>query len=560
MKIINIKVTVFAICLLLLVVANTQSNANAQIEVKQQVGVATIEEEVKGYLTLIDETSHINTTYISGKTMYVSVAFEAGSGNQVDGSGIQFFLREMTPAWEVVHDINIHDSTVIGDQNGTSTVAISLNGIKPTADLSAGNFYFLFASFISSDGITHSIDGVGNIKIEADPTIVLASLTLDNKYKYYKRYTTDGTIDVVANYNAGTGHTVANVNGGVRFMLREMTPDWLVVNDFVVADSHTIGTQSGIAMASISLAGVTPTADLPDDNFYLIFSVFKSTDGNLYSISGVAPIYIVAGDGRSDNKIVEPLLSLDNNNKYYQTYHTDKTIDVVAHYNAGKGHTVMGTHGGVSFMLREMTSNWTVVKDVVVNDMHAVGTQSGTAKASIPLNKLTPTAYLPAGNFYFLFASFESSNGNKYDIPGITPINLVSDNGDHTPSLTLNDKYKYYQTYYTGGTIDVAAKYNAGEGHKVTKARGGVRFLLREMTSSWVVVNDIVVDDSSAIGNRLGTARGSIPLVGVTPTANLPEGNFYLLFSIFESTDGKKYSISGITPIEIEAETNSLKQ
>lgn len=565
MKIIK-NIVVNVTCSLLLVAStNAKSNTNVPPEIEDKVigkQAHQLNTSALGSLMLVDETIYINTRYISGQNIKVSVSFDAGVGNVIDKSGINFFLREVTPSWSVVQDINVDDLSVIGKRSGISTVEISLTDIKPTANLAKGNFYFLYASFISSDDTKYNIDGVGNIKIEADPSVVPASLALDNDYKYYKFYPTGGIIDVIAKYNAGTKHTVTKSLGGVRFMLREMTSNWVVVNDFIANDSTTIGSQSGIAKGRISLVGATPTADLPDDNFYLLFAEFESTDGNKYSISGVAPIYVIAGDVNSSDEIVKASLVLDNENKYRQTYSTDGEIDIVANYNVGKAHTITNTFGGVRFMLREMTSNWAVVNDIIVDDKSTIDTHSGQAKGRISLAKVTPTTHLPEGNFYFLFSTLESTDGNKYNIEGITPINIIAGVGytKEMPSLALDNDYKYYKTYLTSETIDVVAKYNAGIGNTVTNAHGGVRFLLREMTSNWDIINDIVVDDRKAIGTQMGIAKGSILLSGATPTADLPPGNFYLLFSIFESTDGKKHNISGITPIIIKADAQLDKK
>ncbi|MDU0354368.1 hypothetical protein RS130_10875 [Paraglaciecola aquimarina] len=128
-----------------------------------------------------------------------------------------------------------------------------------------------------------------------------ASLALDDVNIYTQTYSTDNEIVVTADYNAGTGHTVTDTYGGVRFFLREMTAGWgAVVKDTFAEDSSVIGTESGTATANISLASITPTADLPEGNFYFLYATFESTDGNNYPITGVHPINIIAGENEQD--------------------------------------------------------------------------------------------------------------------------------------------------------------------------------------------------------------------------------------------------------------------
>ena len=120
-------------------------------------------------------------------------------------------------------------------------------------------------------------------------------------------------------------------------------------------------------------------------------------------------------------------------------------------------------------------------------------------------------------------------------------------------SLALDDNSKYTSTtYLVGGTLDVTAAYEAGTGNTVSSYWGGVRFFLREMNSSWAVVKDYTADCASAIGTQNGTATAGISLVGVTATADLPAGNFYFLYAVFQNSTGTDVNIAGVTPISIE--------
>ncbi|MBK1880030.1 Ig-like domain-containing protein [Pelagicoccus mobilis] len=111
-------------------------------------------------------------------------------------------------------------------------------------------------------------------------------------------------------------------------------------------------------------------------------------------------------------------------------------------------------------------------------------------------------------------------------------------------SLYLNPEHKI------GETLEVNCLFNAGEGATVTNGRQGVSLLLRELNSDWTVVSDLSVVDSSAVGVSRGVARFSMPLSGLTASEDLPAGNFYYLFAIFESSSGESYN-KGISPIKI---------
>lgn len=123
--------------------------------------------------------------------------------------------------------------------------------------------------------------------------------------------------------------------------------------------------------------------------------------------------------------------------------------------------------------------------------------------------------------------------------------------GIGSTGIEFDDESLYKNTdYKVGETIEVTCFYNAGEGATVNSNRDGVAVLLRELRSDWSVVKDVTQSDSRAIGQSKGVAQVSIPLDGVTATADLPSGNFYYLFAIFAASDGETYS-KGISPIRI---------
>ncbi|WP_158965818.1 Ig-like domain-containing protein [Paraglaciecola sp. L3A3] len=374
---------------------------------------------------------------------------------------------------------------------------------------------------------------------------VAASLVFDDVSKYTSTvFKVGGVMQVTTHYEAGTGEIISNQLGGVSYFLRHMNSNWTVRSDIKVLDASAIGKQRGTSTVDIPLDGLTPSDELLNGEFYFLFIRFHSSAEVTKSVQ-LAHIQI-----EQDEVVIKPGLQLDDDNKYKSTVYTnDATLDVVANFEAGGGQTVTNEMGGVTFFLREMDQTWlTTFGDVVVADATAVGEQSGTANVSIPLIGLTPTADLPEGHFYFLYAQFQSSDGTTYNIPGVAPINI--EHGVVTASFTLDDVNKYQATNYeVGSTMDITANYEMGTGNTVGTKFNGIRYFLRHIKKGWAgIVKDVVAEDASVIGIQSGVSNVSIPLTGVTPSADLPEGDFYFLFVIVQSSDGSEYNIpvSGI--------------
>ncbi|MGJ8678804.1 Ig-like domain-containing protein [Paraglaciecola sp.] len=385
----------------------------------------TVEEPVAASFTFNDRNIYTSTAYKVGGVMSVTTNFEAGTGSEVNNAfgGIEYFLRHIKVVngnWTVVKDIKEYDASAIGKQRGTSVANIPLTGVTATADLPSDEFYFLFVRFQNSENVVKNIN-VFPINVEENEVIIEPGLQLDNDSKYQSTtYTTDSTLDVIANFEAGDEQTVTNELGGVRFFLREMDLSFSQsFGDVIVSDASVVGEQTGTANVSIPLAGLTPTVDLPEGHFYFLFAQFKSSDGTTYNIPGVAPINIEQG-------LVLSSFGLDDVNKYRTTeYEVGSSMDVTVNYEMGTGNTVGTKFNGIRYFLRHIKAGWAgIVKDIVIEDSSVIGNQSGVSNVSIPLTDATPTADLPAGDFYFLYVLVQSSDGTELDIP-VANINLV---------------------------------------------------------------------------------------------------------------------------------------
>ncbi|MCF2946537.1 Ig-like domain-containing protein [Paraglaciecola aquimarina] len=483
-----------------------------------------------------------------------------------------------TGSWDVMQSTVISNNILI-PAAGQHTIRIESIGAEAKWQWNADKMRFVFISSLSP---TLDPDVAAPEPEEPEtPTEpgVTASLTLDDASKYLAAtYVVGETLPVTANYAAGTGQTVTNAEGGVKFFLREMTSAWSVVKDTVAFDASAIGQTSGIASAEIPLTGLLPTAELPSGNFYFLYAAFQSTDGQTYKIGGVQPIKIAAEgtevptepeEPTDPEAPAEPSFVLDHVNKYLNSvYAKGGNLDLTAEFNAGTDNTVVsssfgGVNGGLLFILQELRADGSQVKRVVFADDSSIGSQNGTVNISLPLihptqGDLKNSEDLNAGHYYNLTARFKSSDGSTQLLANVSPI-IIADTAipfePAEPSLTLDDDNKYLSTeYVVGESIEVVANYDAGADHTVTAAQGGVKFFLREMTSDWsAVVKDVLAFDASAIGQSSGTATANLSLADLTPSADLPDGNFYFLFASYASTDGTTYKIGGVAPIKIVA-------
>jgi len=155
--------------------------------------------------------------------------------------------------------------------------------------------------------------------------------------------------------------------------------------------------------------------------------------------------------------------------------------------------------------------------------------------------------------------------------PGEVTITATSSDGSFTASslltveeptqtsISFDDAQKYTSTEYaSGSSMQVTTEYDAGTGFEVAAGLGGINYLLRHMASNWTVINDVGVTDSSAIGLQKGTSTVGIPLEGLTPSEDLPNGEFYFLFVRVRSSSGETKNVSAY-PITIGQSENNIE-
>lgn len=149
------------------VIISALSKANNAVRDQIEISVKPL---VEPYIRIVDEDKIAKTNYVVGDSITVKVNYHAGSGNHViasDEGGVRIWLRHFKHKWIPEKDIILTDSSVLNTESGSSSMTISLKGLTPTAKLAEGHFYYLRASFTSSDGQVHE-QGIYPIQI-VDP-------------------------------------------------------------------------------------------------------------------------------------------------------------------------------------------------------------------------------------------------------------------------------------------------------------------------------------------------------------------------------------------------------
>ncbi|MEM7108936.1 MAG: Ig-like domain-containing protein, partial [Bacteroidota bacterium] len=249
----------------------------------------------------------------------------------------------------------------------------------------------------------------------------------------------EGTVTI----NAVTEGTDA---GGNTFMSNATVT---VQDDFVLLMDSVVFTEGVVSVTlgeTINLQPQIFPAETDDPSLQwvsddeAIATVNANGEVNALAI-GSATITTTSQDGSNvsgslEVEVIQPaFIEFVNPSVYLETdYVIGENIEITSSYSAGNGLTV--NNNGIKFWLREITEGFgAVVNDYTVDVTSAAGTNTGTVSASIALtDNITPTADLPEGNFYFLFSSFNNSQGDFIE-NGIFPITIL---GPDLDGLTLN--------------------------------------------------------------------------------------------------------------------------
>lgn len=198
----------------------------------------------------------------------------------------------------------------------------------------------------------------------------------------------------------------------------------------LASETHSLKAGYGHLVASLAIE------DLLSSNNPTIRLDLLSEDGTtIVDSTEMVPV------NSDDVEIVEASIKWDDYNFYVDTQHVlGQNFTVAVDFEAGTDNTVVVFNAlrGVRFFLRELYPNFTPVPGhgIEVNDETAIGEQNGRASATFKLEGLVPTAKLPEGHFYQLFAVFRSSGKASNTGKPIYRLNLV-EAGDMNGNGTL---------------------------------------------------------------------------------------------------------------------------
>lgn len=119
----------------------------------------TVETLTDPFVEFTDRNFYLSTDFSNTEALDVSANYHAGSGNTVvagSTGGVKFWLRHMSSDWKVaINDYVAIDDSALGTVSGRASASINIEGATPTADLTNGEFYFLYITVSSSDGTTY---------------------------------------------------------------------------------------------------------------------------------------------------------------------------------------------------------------------------------------------------------------------------------------------------------------------------------------------------------------------------------------------------------------------
>tara|TARA_R110002049_G_scaffold171426_2_gene337950 strand:+ start:29236 stop:33108 length:3873 start_codon:yes stop_codon:yes gene_type:complete len=274
----------------------------------------------------------------------------------------------------------------------------------------------------SSDENIATVDSEGNVTGIIEGTVTITATSSVN--------TVFGiaTVNVVAWYaiNVESISIIpesANIIAGQIFTLTsEITPanadnqeiTWSSSND-AVATVNANGEVTGVTTGTVTITATT-------------------TDGNKTDTSEITVTESVSAS-----------LAFDDPQIYTSTeYSSGGDLVVTTNYHAGSGFTVVANeYGGIKYWLRHLNSSWVPQNNYLAVDASALGTESGTSTATISLENAIPTADLPSGDFYWLWVTFYTSDGNKKIEVSVANINIV-DGALSVIDITEENNLKLY--------------------------------------------------------------------------------------------------------------------
>ncbi|QBG45915.1 hypothetical protein EGM51_00250 [Verrucomicrobia bacterium S94] len=250
--------------------------------------------------------------------------------------------------------------------------------------------------------------------------------------------------------------------GGTFRLLYLLSPDDAADRSIIWSSSDpAVATVSGGIVSGLSMGSAIITGETVDGGF---------TDSCSISV------------GTTTADIV-----FDDVNAYKNRHFTNGTyMTVKTEYDAGAGHAVLSPSDGISYKLRQIDSSggsWSVVKDYAANDAGAAGTSAGVSEAQIRIPEdIIPSDQLPADNFYYLFASFDSTDGGRESV-GTQPVIIENPAWVPVIAFTAPD--------YVDGILDGQLFFTAESGWAVSDSTGDGMAFTPDNQSAAVLTNAV---------------------------------------------------------------------
>lgn len=236
----------------------------------------------------ITATSNLDTTVFAAVTVKVG-EFEVIKVSDVKISGDEqaFYVAQQTQLTVATAPSDADNSAVTWSSSNETVATIDAAGL--VSNLSVGSTKITATADDSKDAtlVSDSVD----ITVE---TFLAQSIEFDDDSKYTTELPVDILLDVTVNYHAGSGQTVSDA--GITFYVRELNSAWVPVNDLILTDLTSVGTESGTATNSFDLIDLKLTSELDAGNFYFLFVKFSNDKGESVN-KGISPLNIVAASG-----------------------------------------------------------------------------------------------------------------------------------------------------------------------------------------------------------------------------------------------------------------------
>ncbi len=183
--------------------------------------------------------------------------------------------------------LDADDASIVWTSSDLDVASVSETGLVTA--LSAGDVV-ITATSSSDDSIKDQVE------LSIEPFIEPYIKFVNRDEFENKDLVVGQDIEIEVEYNAGSGNTViASDEGGVRFWLRHFKNKWIPVKDIILTEESALKTSSGRLSMTISLEGMTPTVDLPEEQFYQLRTSFTASDGSNHDAS-ILPLSIVAAE------------------------------------------------------------------------------------------------------------------------------------------------------------------------------------------------------------------------------------------------------------------------